>query len=137
MYNKIVENFRKRLGTGTNNTEPERSQQTRSPQPSTSREAERQSPQPSTSRSADQLSPQPSTSRLTETQQSPQPSTSGLSRQGQSENFIPFPIDSSNSLKVYENDHIEVFIEKTLHQRHKRFQLQDFLYNVKIKVKKA
>ena len=137
MYNKIVENFRKRLGTGTNNTESERSQQTRSPQPSTSREAERQSPQPSTSRSADQLSPQPSTSRLTETQQSPQPSTSGLSRQGQSENFIPFPIDSSNSLKVYENDHIEVFIEKTLHQRHKRFQLQDFLYNVKIKVKKG
>ena len=110
MYNKIVENFRKRLSNFQNPTEnqqPERSE----PQ---------QLPQQSTSQLAEQL---------------PAQTHSEIAAIHTNENFIPFPIDSSDSLKVYENDQIEVFIEKTLHQRHKRFQLQDFLYNIKIKVK--
>jgi hypothetical protein len=46
-----------------------------------------------------------------------------------------FEINSFSPIKVYSNKQIEVYIEKALHQRHKRFRLQDFLYNIKIKVK--
>jgi hypothetical protein len=46
-----------------------------------------------------------------------------------------FSPQSFDATKVFENEQIEVFIERAIHQRHVRFQLQDFLYHVKIKVK--
>ena len=52
------------------------------------------------------------------------------------EQFIDnFSHDSFDSKKIYENEQIEVYIERAIHQRHIRFQLQDFMYHVKIKVK--
>jgi len=50
------------------------------------------------------------------------------------DNFSP---ESFDAKKIYENEHIEIYIERAIHQRHLRFQLQDFLYNVKIKVKNS
>jgi hypothetical protein len=33
------------------------------------------------------------------------------------ESFLKFPIDSHNSIKVFENNQIEVYIKKTFHQK--------------------
>jgi hypothetical protein len=46
-------------------------------------------------------------------------------------NFYP----SYSAVKVFENNEIEVFVQKSLHKRLKTFKMQDSLFNVKIKVK--
>jgi hypothetical protein len=53
----------------------------------------------------------------------------------ENEIFLNFPIDSHDSVKVFENNQIEVFVKKSFHQRQKRFRLDDSLFHVKIKVK--
>ena len=55
--------------------------------------------------------------------------------QNENEHFNEFPQDSHSSVKVFENDQIEVYIKKTFHQRQKRFRLEDSMYHIKIKVK--
>ena len=51
------------------------------------------------------------------------------------EKFLKFPIDSHNSVKVFENDQIEVYIKKTFHQRQVKFRLQDSMFHIKVKAK--
>jgi hypothetical protein len=51
------------------------------------------------------------------------------------ENFTDFTQDLHTSVKVYENDQIQVFVKKTFHQRQKKFRLEDSMYHIKIKVK--
>jgi len=55
--------------------------------------------------------------------------------QSEDENYNNFQNDSHNSIKVFENNQIEVFVKKTFHQRQKRFRLDDSMFHVKIKVK--
>lgn len=134
MEQKILENFRNRVGHLIQNPNPT---------PHRNLAQIEINPVPSTSRANRDLveaqnNPIPSTSRansdLSEAQINPVPSTS-RANQDSNETFQNFPINFSDSLKVYENDQIQVYIEKAIHQRHKQFRLQDFLYNVKIKVK--
>jgi hypothetical protein len=51
------------------------------------------------------------------------------------ETFSNFPIDSHNSVKVFENNQIEMFIRKSFHQRQVRFRLQDSMFHIKVKTK--
>ena len=51
------------------------------------------------------------------------------------EKILKFPIDSHNSVKVFENDQIEVYIKKTFHQRQVKFRLQDSMFHIKVKAK--
>jgi hypothetical protein len=51
------------------------------------------------------------------------------------ETFSNFPIDSHNSVKVFENNQIEMFIKKSFHQRQVRFRLQDSMFHIKVKTK--
>jgi hypothetical protein len=51
------------------------------------------------------------------------------------ESFLKFPIDSHNSIKVFENNEIEVYIKKTFHQKQVRFRLQDSMFHIKVKTK--
>jgi hypothetical protein len=53
----------------------------------------------------------------------------------ENEQFIQFPIDSHLSVKVFENEQIEVYVKKSFHQRQKNFRLQDNLFHIKIKTK--
>ena len=115
MYRKIVENFRRQLG----NFQPPIQNQT----PETG----------DTSRTENTSSPTEQANEQ-EVNQVPNNESENIVGTGE-EQFTNFPVDPNDSFKIYENDHIEVFIQKVIHQRHKRFQLQDFLYNVKIKVK--
>ena len=94
------------------------------PQPSTS--ANINEPQPSTSANINE--PQPSTSaNINE----PQPSTSANINE-------PQPSTSKYHTQtdiIFENDKQIMIIQKGTFQRQKRFQLQDHLFNIKIKLK--
>jgi hypothetical protein len=46
-------------------------------------------------------------------------------------NFTP----SFNAVKVFENNEIEVFVQKSLHKRLKTFKMQDSVFHVKVKIK--
>ena len=53
----------------------------------------------------------------------------------QNETFSNFLIDSHNSVKVFENNQIEMYMKKSFHQRQVQFCLQDSMFHIKVKTK--
>ena len=129
MYRKIIDNFRNRLRNVTlpQLPIPEQEVQQNINQPPSVEEnledniSDDQEPIPSTSAAAYSNNPRTNTSV-------PKPLNANLE-------FSNFTQNPTTPIEIFENDQIKIFIEKKLHQRHKRFRLQDFLYNVKIEVK--
>lgn len=121
MYNRIIENFRKRLNPQIpvpqvqQQLQPQIHDQPQEAEVPQEIEQEHQSVEPSSN----------------EEEQSEEE----ILTNSDNEQFFQFAIEQNDPFLVFENDEIKVYIEKKIHQRHKRFQLQDFLYNVKISVK--
>ena len=92
------------------------------------------SPQPSTSVAEPDTLPQPSTlaTRMTQTT-SPQPSTS-RARLSPTSNSVGS--DFSTNL-AYENENFELIIERANHLRQKKFNLEDHLFHMKIRLKNS
>ena len=123
MYSKIVNHYKQYLkslnnnrnndgGTGAN--EQELQQPEPLPGPSHSENPE-PIPGPSRLRGQDEMDPI-------------------LQQEAEQEKMINF-LPSFNSVKVYENNEIEVFVQKSLHKRLKTFKMQDSVFHVKVKVK--
>jgi hypothetical protein len=121
MYHKIVNHYKqylKRLndnndgGTGANDQETQQSEPL--PGPSHSKSPE---PIPGPSRLQDQDEMDPI-----------------LQQEAEPEKMIHF-LPSFNSVKVYENNEIEMFVQKSYHKRLKTFKMQDTVFHVKVKVK--
>jgi len=121
MYHKIVNHYKqylKRLndnndgGTGANDQETPHSEPL--PGPSHSKSPE---PIPGPSRLQDQDEMDPI-----------------LQQEAEPEKMIHF-LPSFNSVKVYENNEIEMFVQKSYHKRLKTFKMQDTVFHVKVKVK--
>lgn len=49
--------------------------------------------------------------------------------------YFPKTFDENNEMKVFENDNFVFYVEKRTHQRRTRFQLEDTLFYLKVKVK--
>ena len=114
MYKKIIDNFKSRLG---HIQQPNTNQEIVSPQ------EEHEPIEVETHELQDEVV---SPIHLENEEISQSHQAEELNVSDENETFSAFSIDSSESSKVYENNIIEVFIEKTIHQRHKRFKLQDF-----------
>ena len=72
----------------------------------------------------------------------PQPSVSTNSNSGVTNNsenshqsFTINDFNSQREIKVFENNNLSVFIEKTVHRRLTRFKFLDNLFQIKVKVK--
>ena len=127
MYNKILENYRKHLAR----FQQQQQQQQQEAQRLSQEVQEQHSPQ------AQQNNQLHNEEEEQQARNTPSP-IAGPSRERQprQDHFLTFPVnENDHSFLIYENENLKVYIEKKLHQRHKRFKLQDFLYNVKIKVK--
>lgn len=47
----------------------------------------------------------------------------------------PLQFNSDGELRLFENNSLIVYVQKSMHQRHKKFHLEDSLYKIKIKEK--
>lgn len=47
----------------------------------------------------------------------------------------PLNFNNHGELKLFENNSLEIYVQKSMHQRHTKFQLQDSLYKIKVKQK--
>jgi hypothetical protein len=127
MYHKIVNHYRQYLnnlkqnnhGTGSNSATTENSQATtNSPIPGPSHQQDEEP-------SSENFEPVPGPSHREDEMVSIPKETEKLTH------FSP----SFSAVKVFENNEIEVFVQKSLHKRLKRFKMQDNLFNVKVKIK--
>ena len=135
MYSKIVNHYKQYLkslnnnrnnygGTGAND------QESQQPEPgANNQESQQPEPLPGPSHS-ENPEPIPGPSRL-RGQDEMDPV---LQQEAEPEKMIHF-LPSFNSVKVYENNEIEVFVQKSLHKRLKTFKMQDSVFHVKVKVK--
>ena len=139
MYNKILENYRKHLARFQQQQQQQQQEAQQPPEAQQPQEAQRlsQEVQEQHSPQAEQNNQLHNEEEEQQARNTPSP-IAGPSRERQprQDHFLTFPVnENDHSFLIYENENLKVYIEKKLHQRHKRFKLQDFLYNVKIKVK--
>ena len=127
MYKKIVNHYKKYLKTLTTN--PQNDSET-----GTDEEPAEQNAQP-------EAVPGPSGVHLENSEPIPGPSRVHqedvgplLHQQVETEKRINF-VPSFSAVKVFENNEIEVFVQKSLHKRLTTFKMQDSVFNVKVKVK--
>jgi len=148
MYHKIVNHYKQYLnsikqnkqGTGSKKAKTEESQaSTNSPTLSNNQDEEILSP-------SKNLDPIPGSSHrhdedISSTSENLEPIPGPSHRQNElvtvpkeTEKLTDFS-PSFTAVKVFENEEIEVFVQKSLHKRLKTFKMQDSLFHVKVKVK--